>query len=126
MLFIENVGNLVCPASFDLGEAAKVIVISVTEGEDKPLKYPTTFVKAEVVVVNKIDLLPYVEFDLQGFRESALRVHPGIEILEVSCKTGEGIGQWIRWVSGRLQMIRDAGKDRPRGDSISVQQRVTP
>jgi hydrogenase nickel incorporation protein HypB len=106
VLFIENVGNLVCPASFDLGEACKVVVLSVTEGEDKPLKYPTTFVKADLVVLNKIDLLPYVSFDISRARENAKRVHPGIDILEVSCTTGQGIDEWLRWVQKRLETAR--------------------
>jgi len=109
VLFIENVGNLVCPASFDLGEACKVVVLSVTEGEDKPLKYPATFVRADLVVLNKIDLLPYVSFDLPRARENAKRVHPGVDILEVSCTTGQGIEEWLRWVEKRLETIRKAG-----------------
>jgi len=108
VLFIENVGNLVCPASFDLGEACKIVVLSVTEGEDKPLKYPATFVKADLVVLNKIDLLPYVPFDISRARENAKRIHPGIDILEVSCTTGQGIDEWLRWVEKRLQAARGA------------------
>jgi len=109
VLFIENVGNLVCPASFDLGEACKVVVLSVTEGEDKPLKYPATFVRADLVVLNKIDLLPYVSFALPRARENAKRVLPGVDILEVSCTTGQGIEEWLRWVEKRLETIRKAG-----------------
>lgn len=108
VLFIENVGNLVCPASFDLGEACKIVVLSVTEGEDKPLKYPATFVRADLVILNKIDLLPYVSFDISQARENAKRIHPGIDILEVSCTTGQGIDEWVRWVQKRLEMIRKA------------------
>ncbi|UCG50465.1 MAG: hydrogenase nickel incorporation protein HypB [Candidatus Latescibacterota bacterium] len=106
ILFIENVGNLVCPASFDLGETSKIVVLSVTEGDDKPLKYPATFVKSRLVVINKIDLLPYVEFDLARAHENAKRVHPDIDILETSCKTGDGIETWIRWVVERLKAVR--------------------
>lgn len=106
VLFIENVGNLVCPASFDLGEACKIVVLSVTEGDDKPLKYPATFVRSDLVVLNKIDLLPYVPFDVARARENAKRVHPGIDILEVSCTTGQGIDAWLRWVEDRLQAVR--------------------
>lgn len=101
LLLIENVGNLVCPSSYDLGEAAKIVVLSVTEGEDKPLKYPSIFSKAEVMVLNKIDLLPYVNFDLQQARANAQRVHPGMEIVEVSCTTGAGLDQWRAWLEGR-------------------------
>jgi hydrogenase nickel incorporation protein HypB len=101
LLLIENVGNLVCPSSYDLGEAAKIVILSVTEGEDKPLKYPSIFSKAEVMVLNKIDLLPYVNFDLQQVRANAQRVHPGIEIVEVSCTTGAGLDQWSAWLEGR-------------------------
>ncbi len=108
VLFIENVGNLVCPASFDLGEACKIVVLSVTEGDDKPLKYPSTFVKSDLLVLNKIDLLPYVPFDISKARENAKRVHPGIEILEVSCSTGEGVDAWVRWVEKRLDALRSA------------------
>jgi len=106
VLFIENVGNLVCPASFDLGEECKIVVLSVTEGDDKPLKYPATFVKSDLVVLNKIDLLPYVSFDLPRARENAKRVHPGIDILEVSCTTGQGMDDWLRWIDRRLESAR--------------------
>jgi hydrogenase nickel incorporation protein HypB len=102
ILLIENVGNLVCPASYDLGEAAKIVVLSVAEGEDKPLKYPAMFFRSELLVLNKIDLLPYVPFSLANARENARRVHPGIEILEVSCLTGEGLPQWQNWLERRL------------------------
>src|SRR5208337_2751129 len=93
VLLIENVGNLVCPSSYDLGEAAKVVVLSVAEGEDKPLKYPAMFFRSDLLVLNKIDLLPYVPFSLAKAREYARRVHPGIEIIEVSSLTGEGLPQ---------------------------------
>lgn len=101
LLFIENVGNLVCPASYDLGEAAKIVVLSAPEGEEKPLKYPSIFFKAELLVLNKIDLLPYVPFDPARAREYALRVHPGIQILEVSCTTGAGLDAWQEWLRAR-------------------------
>jgi hydrogenase nickel incorporation protein HypB len=106
ILFIENVGNLVCPASYDLGEAAKIVVLSVAEGEDKPLKYPAMFFRSELLVLNKIDLLPHVPFKLETVRENARRVHPGIEIIEVSCLTGEGLPQWQRWLESRLPAAR--------------------
>jgi hydrogenase nickel incorporation protein HypB len=95
LLLVENVGNLVCPSSYDLGEAAKVVVLSVTEGEDKPLKYLAMFSKSQLLVLNKVDLLPYVPFDLTKARENAQRIHPGIESLGVSCTTGEGLPRWF-------------------------------
>ncbi|MEV0030142.1 hydrogenase nickel incorporation protein HypB [Nocardia sp. NPDC050793] len=100
LLFIENVGNLVCPALFDLGELAKVVVFSVTEGTDKPLKYPHMFAAADLVVVNKIDLLPYVDFDLDRCAEYAHSINPGVPILPVSAITGEGLPSWYTWISG--------------------------
>ncbi len=103
LLFIENVGNLVCPALFDLGEALKVVIISVTEGDDKPLKYPTMFHEANLCILNKTDLLPYVEFDPVKCRQNALRVNHHLEWLEVSAKTGEGLEEWKRWIETRLQ-----------------------
>ena len=99
LLFIENVGNLVCPASYDLGEAAKIVVLSVAEGEDKPLKYPSIFFKSALLVLNKVDLLPYVPFDLAQARENARRVHPEMEIVEVSCVSGSGLDQWQSWLA---------------------------
>ena len=96
--FIENVGNLVCPASFDLGEHHKVVVLSVTEGEDKPLKYPQMFRAADVMLINKTDLLPYLEFDLERCREMARRVAPEIVIFEVSARSGEGMAAWYGWL----------------------------
>jgi hydrogenase nickel incorporation protein HypB len=101
LLLIENVGNLVCPTSYDLGEDAKIVVLSVTEGEDKPLKYPGIFRKAELMILNKIDLLPYVPFDPALALENATRIHPDIEIIETSCTTGAGLQQWLAWLAGR-------------------------
>ena len=101
VLFIENVGNLVCPAAFDLGEAHKVAILSVTEGEDKPLKYPDMFHAADVMLINKIDLLPHLEFDMQRCVDAALRVNPGLQILLVSASSGEGMDAWYEWL--RLQ-----------------------
>ena len=101
LLLIENVGNLVCPASYDLGEAAKIVVLSVTEGEDKPLKYPSIFFKSELLVLNKVDLLPYVPFDISAAEENAHRIHPGMDIVRVSCTTGDGIQQWLAWLEQR-------------------------
>ena len=102
VLFIENVGNLVCPAGFDLGEAAKVVILSVTEGEDKPLKYPDMFRAARVLLINKCDLLPYLQFDLAQVIANARRVNPQITILQVSAQTGAGLAGWIDWI-GREQ-----------------------
>ncbi|MEU1426201.1 hydrogenase nickel incorporation protein HypB [Nocardia sp. NPDC005746] len=98
LLFIENVGNLVCPALFDLGEHAKVVVISVTEGTDKPLKYPHMFAAASLVLVNKMDLLPYVDFDVERCREYANSINPGIGVLTVSATTGMGLANWYEWL----------------------------
>jgi len=98
LLLIENVGNLVCPSSYDLGEIAKIVVLSVAEGEDKPLKYPSIFFKAELLVLNKIDLLPYVPFDIAAAEENARKIHAGIEIVRVSCRTLDGLNDWLRWL----------------------------
>ena len=106
LLFIENVGNLVCPASYDLGEALKVVLLSVPEGDDKPLKYPAIFHKAELLVLNKLDLLPYTPFDLERARAHARRIHPGMEILEVSCTTGAGLNTWRQWLKERREAAR--------------------
>ncbi|RPH28828.1 hydrogenase nickel incorporation protein HypB [Buttiauxella warmboldiae] len=98
ILFIENVGNLVCPASFDLGERHKVAVLSVTEGEDKPLKYPHMFAAASLMLLNKIDLLPYLQFDVDKCLDYARQVNPDIEIILVSATSGEGMEQWLNWL----------------------------
>jgi hydrogenase nickel incorporation protein HypB len=95
------VGNLVCPSSYDLGEAAKVVVLSVTEGEDKPLKYPSIFFKSDLMVLSKIDLLPYVPFDIDAAAENARKVHPGMEIVKVSCMGGNGLHEWMTWLEQR-------------------------
>ena len=100
-LFIENVGNLVCPSSYDLGENNKIVILSTTEGEDKPLKYPATFSRAGLVILNKIDLLPYVTFDMELARENVRKVNPTVEILEVSCTTGAGLDAWYGWLKHR-------------------------
>ena len=101
LLFVENVGNLVCPALFDLGEWAKVVILSVTEGEDKPLKYPRMFRAAQLMLLNKVDLLPYLQFDLERCLKAALEINPTLKILLVSATTGEGMEEWYDWV--RLQ-----------------------
>jgi len=106
LLFIENVGNLVCPAGYDLGEDAKVVVLSVAEGEDKPLKYPGIFRKAELMILNKTDLLPYVPFRPELARECARRIRPRIEIIETSALTGYGFEQWLLWLNARIEIKR--------------------
>jgi len=98
LLFIENVGNLVCPAAFDLGEAHKVAILSVTEGEDKPIKYPDMFRAADLMLLNKTDLLPYVSFDVDKAIEYARRVNPNIEVMRLSATTGEGMEDWLAWL----------------------------
>ena len=111
LLFIENVGNLVCPAMWDLGEAAKVAILSVTEGEDKPLKYPDMFAASTLMLVNKIDLLPYLNFDVERCIAFARRVNPAIEVIRVSATAGEGMGDWLAWIDARLKA--DAGHQAP-------------
>jgi hydrogenase nickel incorporation protein HypB len=106
ILLIENVGNLVCPSSYDLGEHAKVVILSVTEGEDKPLKYPSIFFKSELMVLSKIDLLPYVPFDAELAKANARSVHPGIEIVDVSSSTGSGMSEWMNWIEKKLQEVK--------------------
>ena len=104
ILFIENVGNLVCPAGFDLGEAHKVVILSVTEGEDKPLKYPDMFYAADLMILNKIDLLPYLDFDLEQCIQYAKQVNPKIKIIQLSAKTGEGMETWLNWIKASREM----------------------
>ena len=106
VLFIENVGNLVCPASYDLGEEAKIVLLSVTEGEDKPLKYPSIFHKSSLLILTKVDLLPYVPFDIEAAEANARQVNPNIEILRVSCATGEGMERWRHWIANRRSASR--------------------
>jgi hydrogenase nickel incorporation protein HypB len=121
VVMIENVGNLVCPAAFDLGEAHKVVVLSVTEGEDKPLKYPDMFAAADLMILNKCDLLPHLEFDADLCEANARRINPAIQVLRVSASKGVGLDAWLAWVSGaageaRARRIRSAvaaGADAP-------------
>jgi hydrogenase nickel incorporation protein HypB len=103
LLIIENVGNLVCPANYDLGEAKKVVMVSTTEGDDKPSKYPAMFRVSDVMIINKIDLLAYVDFDLQKVRQNALQINPDLHIIELSCKTGQGLDQWLEWLQLNVQ-----------------------
>ena len=104
VLFIENVGNLVCPAAFDLGEAHKVAILSVTEGEDKPIKYPDMFQAADLMLLNKIDLLPHLQFDVERCIDYARRVNPGIKVLKVSASSGEGMPAWYQWLKATQQL----------------------
>ncbi|MGA8144650.1 MAG: hydrogenase nickel incorporation protein HypB [Candidatus Acidiferrales bacterium] len=106
LLLIENVGNLVCPSSYDLGEAAKLVVLSVTEGEDKPLKYPSIFFKSELLILNKIDLLPYVPFDIAVAEENARSNHRNMDIVRVSCQTREGMTEWLAWLDRKREGLR--------------------
>jgi hydrogenase nickel incorporation protein HypB len=99
LLVIENVGNLVCPAEFRVGEDARIMVSAVTEGEEKPLKYPLMFRACELVLVNKVDLLPHLDFDLDKFLYNLDAVHPGVERILVSARTGEGVGEWRDWLA---------------------------
>jgi hydrogenase nickel incorporation protein HypB len=105
VLFVENVGNLVCPAGFDLGEAAKVVILSVTEGEDKPLKYPDMFHAASLMILNKTDLLPHLDFDLERCVEYARRINPALEVLQLSARTGEGMGRWCEWIRAGVEAV---------------------
>jgi hydrogenase nickel incorporation protein HypB len=105
---IENVGNFVCPALFDLGEHAKVVILSVTEGEDKPLKYPQIFRAADLVLLNKIDLLPHLDFDRTRATDNLRAVNPVVAVLEVSARHGDGLAGWYEWLRGRMQAAREA------------------
>jgi hydrogenase nickel incorporation protein HypB len=98
ILFIENVGNLVCPALFDLGESKRVIIISVTEGEDKPLKYPNMFQTSHLCLINKIDLLPYLDFSVDLFKSNAAKVNPGLKFIELSARSGQGFSEWLNFL----------------------------
>jgi hydrogenase nickel incorporation protein HypB len=107
LLFVENVGNLVCPSSYDLGEASKVVLLSVTEGEDKPLKYPSIFFKSDLFILTKIDLLPYVPFSAETAEANARLVHPGIEIVRASSTTEGGLDAWLAWLKQRMAKARE-------------------
>ena len=103
IVMIENVGNLVCPAAFDLGENARVVIVSTTEGDDKPIKYPDMFAGSDVCIINKIDLLPYVQFDVEKAKEYARRVNPNLVFFEVSATTGEGMNEWYDWLEKQIK-----------------------
>ncbi len=103
LLIVENIGNLVCPAEFDIGEDLRVVMLSVTEGEDKPVKYPLMFRVADAALINKVDLLPYLEVDIEAVHASVLQVHPGIPIFDISAQTGEGLEDWMSWLRRRVR-----------------------
>lgn len=103
LIVVENVGNLVCPANYDLGEAMKVVVASTTEGDDKPLKYQGMFRNASVLLINKIDLLPFIDCDLEVLKRNALSINPHLVVFETSCKTGDGIDRWTRWLQEQVE-----------------------
>ena len=106
LVIIENVGNLVCPAEFDTGAIKNAMILSVPEGDDKPLKYPLMFTVCDVLLINKIDYLQLSDFDVQAVRKRVLRLNPGITIFEVSAKTGQGIGEWAQWLKGQVDALR--------------------
>ncbi len=106
LLFIENVGNLVCPSLFDLGEGRRIVIMSVTEGEDKPVKYPDMFVTSDLCIINKTDLLPYLKFDMEKTREYIKRVNHHMEVIELSAQTGEGLDAWIEWLKGLMVSVK--------------------
>ncbi|MBA7610703.1 Hydrogenase maturation factor HypB [subsurface metagenome] len=110
LLLIENVGNLICPAEFALGEHKKVMLISLPEGDDKPYKYPLMFAEADVVLINKIDLLPYLEFNIPAFHKAVLGLNPTAKVLPVSCKTGKGLEDWFSWLLDRIGEMKRGGK----------------
>jgi len=103
LLFIENVGNLICPAEFALGEHKRVVIASLPEGDDKPYKYPLMFTEADVVLLNKADLLPYLDFNVEEFEKAVRGLNPGVSIMQVSCKTGEGMDAWLSWLLGQVK-----------------------
>jgi hydrogenase nickel incorporation protein HypB len=104
LLIIENIGNLVCPAEFDIGEDKRVVVLSVTEGEDKPAKYPLMFRECDALLLNKIDLLPYLDYDKNLTLESIDQIHPGMPVFEISAKTGEGFEGWVGWIKEQMEI----------------------
>jgi len=108
LLICENVGNLVCPAEFRIGENAKIMVLSTPEGSDKPAKYPLMFQESAALILNKMDLLPYVDFDVEKARKDALALNPKLEIFQVSCRTGEGLDGWTRWIGKQVEAYRNA------------------
>ena len=110
LLIVENIGNLVCPAEFDIGEDTRVVVLSVTEGEDKPLKYPVMFRLCDAALLNKIDLLPYLEYEKEVTVSNIQAIHSGIPIFEISARTGEGFAQWIEWLKEQVKLKSEKDK----------------
>jgi len=115
LLVVENVGNLVCPAEFKVGEDFKVMILSVAEGDDKPSKYPLMFHESKVLLINKIDLLPYVDCSVEKIMKDSLNINPELAIFQVSCKTGEGLGEWYRWLQERVKEKSQAFKNESQG-----------
>ena len=113
LLIIENVGNMVCPAEYDLGEEMKVAVMSVTEGDDKPLKYPALFTASDALVINKTDLIPYTDFDMERARSNALRINPALRVFETSCVSGAGLPEWCAFLSGMAEAGMTPGVSAP-------------
>jgi len=107
LLLIENVGNLICPAEFALGEHKKAMVLSLPDGDDKPCKYPLMFTEADVVLVNKIDLLPHLGFNITAFNQAIAGLNPAVKIFRVSCKTGEGLEAWLAWLEDEIKQIKN-------------------
>ena len=125
-VIIENVGNLVCPAGFDLGEQARVVVLSVTEGDDKPLKYPDAFASADLVVINKIDLLPYVDFNVDRCIAYTRRLRPAVETLCLSATTGDGVAAWLAWLAARRTDLLQARRARLAAELAAVDGALNP
>jgi len=107
ILFFENVGNLVCPAEFDLGEDKRVMLLSITEGDDKPKKYPLMFIESEILILNKMDLLEFVDFDIDKAIADARDLNPSLSVIKLSCKTGEGLDEWIKWIEESLKKKKE-------------------
>lgn len=110
LLVIENVGNLVCPAEFALGEDEKAVVLSITEGDDKPLKYPLMFKEADAALLNKVDLLPYTDFDMESATDDIRTLHPGVEVMAIACRTGEGLPAWLSWLRKNVREKKEAAR----------------
>lgn len=109
LLFIENVGNLICPAGFALGEHKRAILLSLPEGDDKPYKYPSMFTEADVVLLNKVDLLPYLDFNVISFTKAVSGLNPKVKIFQVSCKTGQGLEDWFSWLQNQMKEMKTTG-----------------
>ncbi|MBD3612913.1 MAG: hydrogenase nickel incorporation protein HypB [Hydrogenovibrio crunogenus] len=124
VLFIENVGNLVCPSAFDLGEDHKVAILSVTEGEDKPIKYPDMFAASSVMLLNKVDLLPYLDFDVDACIRYAQKVNPEIEVIQVSAKSGEGMDDWVNWLLNKRKARLQAEKSKMKAQMNALEQAI--